>query len=158
MVIRLIKEFAKSKSDIINIISTKENIVKEHLITLYFWRDNESRKHWEGEIFGNIPQLPMLKGSKKYLSKNKILEYLYSYSDNIKQQTISSVEYIEYLKPDLPIISKYITYKDRINFKCFCDDFFNYVGDNLSKTGDIDKWKTYDLLDKLLAKYPLYLC
>jgi hypothetical protein len=150
-------EHAKALSDIKAMLNSGESIVKEHLIKLYFWRDSDTKNHWEGEIYGNIPELTVIKGSKKLLSNGKILECIYSYSEVLQRQTPRSVERVEFIEPNLPTISEYITSKDCYNFKCFCDEFFDYVSTELSKVGNLSKRKTYEILDKLLNKYPLYL-
>lgn len=154
-IIDYLTELAKSRSEIKSLLESKEAIIKEHLLKLYFWRDLDTKNHWEGEIFGNVPELPKLKGSNKFLSKDKILEYLYSYFDVIEYHTKHGLEIIELQEPNLPERSSYITSKDCRNFKCFCDEFFDYVGNNLSRIGIVDKRKTYTLLDRLLQKYPL---
>lgn len=150
-------EHAKALSDVKAMLNNKEPIIKEHLIKLYFWRSYNAKNHWEGKIYGNIPELPVIKGSKKLLSKDKILECLYGYSEMLQKQTPRSVERVEFIEPDLPIVSEHITSKDCYNFKCFCDEFFDYVSNELSRLGNLSKRKTYDVLDKLLNKYPLYL-
>lgn len=150
-------EHAKALSDIKAILSNKEDVIEEHLAKLYFWRNENAHNHWEGEIFGNVPRLPVLKGSKKLASKRTILDYLYSYSEVIQRQTKFILQYIELKEPDLPSVYKHLTSKDCYNFKCFCDTFFNFVADGLSTVGGIDKDETYNLLETLLNKYPLYL-
>lgn len=156
MVIRIL-EYAKSKADVINMLKNAEYIVRDHLIKAYFWRDNDAYKHWTAEIYANVPTIPLLKGSKKYIAKDIILEYLYNYSDNIDRQIVSLMGKIEAKEPNLQERSTEVTYVDMNSFKNFCDKFFNWVADNLSKTGDINKVETYRILDRLINHYPLYL-
>lgn len=152
-----ITELAKSLADIKALLSNKEETVEEHLAKFYFWRDNNAHNHWMGEIFGNVPRLPVLKGSKKFVNKQTVLDYLYSYSEVIQKQTKFILQDIERKETDLPSVYKHLNLRDCYNFKCFCDEFFDFVADGLSTVGGIDKDETYDLLEMLLDKYPLYL-
>ena len=151
MILLHITEYAKSKSKVISAFENKEDVLREHLIKVFFWRNSDCLYHWEGEIFGNIPTSIKLKGSNKYLSKKAILSSIYSYNDIINASLQQWVSQICVWEKDLPELE--VSHKNEINFKNFCDEFFDYVATKLSTVGAVNKNAVYSLLNNLLNKY-----
>jgi len=151
MILLHLTEYAKSKSKVINSFENKEDILREHLIKIFFWKNSDCLYHWEGEIFANIPTSIKLKGSNKYLSKKAILASIYSYHDIIDSSLQQWVSQICVQETDLPEYN--VSSYDKANFKKFCNEFFDHIATELSTIGAVDKKTIYDLLDRLLSKY-----
>ena len=149
--VRLIKEFANSRNDEIRKLKDVREILREHLMCIYYWRDTDCKNHWEGEIFSFLPIMSKLKMNHKYLSKKLIYENLFTdFAETFYMDIHTYVEKLMYKEKGLPTIYDL----DEKNLYKFLDDFYTEISDILADIGSVRKDVVYKIIEKLLKKYP----
>ena len=148
--VRLIKEFANSRNDEIYKLKNIREILREHLMCIYFWRDTDCKNHWEGEIFAFLPIMDKLKGAHKLLPEKVIYENLFtdwaeSYHNNINVY----IDKLMIKEKGMPKIKN----KDVHNLYNFLEDFYRKVCHILATKGNVDKNTLYNIIEILLRKY-----
>lgn len=149
--VRLIKEFANSRKDEIQKLKNIREILREHLMCIYYWRDSNCLKHWEGEIVGFLPIMNKLKNTHKLLPEKLIYENLFEdWADRFNYDIYTYIDKLSLKESNLPMIVDY----DEINVFNFLKDFYDNLCHILATDGSIRKDALYDFLDDLLKKYP----
>lgn len=151
MVIRTIKEFANSRSEEIQKLRDVCEVIREHIMSIYYWRDSDCVNHWEGELVGFIPVMRKLKGNNKYLSEAIIYENLFAdYAITFYSDIYAYVDKLEQKEPNLHNIVDI----DEYNIYSFLNDFYTEICHLLATNGSIRKFILYSIINKLLVKYP----
>lgn len=150
MVIKLI-EFANTRKEEIQKLRNISDILREHIMSIYYWRDYNCINHWEGEIFGFLPVMKTLKSGNKTLSEKLIYENLFTdWAQDFKYVGDTYVERIMDKETDLPKI----TNMDLDNIYKFMEEFYKDVSHELYTNKTIRKSVLYNIINKLLKKYP----
>ncbi len=149
--IKLILEFANTRKEEIQKLRNISDILEQHLLCIYYWRDTNYVNHWEGEIVGFLPKMRLIKATNKYLSEKQIYENLFlDWAINFSNDIEFDVERIMTKEPNLPTIINI----DTDNAYKFLLDFYKVVCHELYLHGNMDKTLLYRLIDDLLKKYP----
>lgn len=149
--IKLILEFANTRKEEIQKLRNISDILEQHLLCIYYWRNTNYVNHWEGEIVGFLPKMRLIKGVNKYLSEKQIYENLFlDWAINFNNDIEFDVERIMTKEPNLPTITNI----DTDNVYKFLLDFYKVVCHELYLHGNMDKTLLYRLIDDLLKKYP----
>ena len=150
-VIKLIMEFANTRKEEIQKLRNISDILEQHLLCIYYWRDTDYLNHWEGEIVGFLPRMRLIKGTNKYLSEKQIYENLFTdWAITFYNDIKFDVDRIMVKEPELPVIKNV----DAKNVYKFLEDFYKVICGELHIRGNIDKMFLYKLIDDLLKKYP----
>ena len=145
-----ISEYAKSKQAMEDNIGNKVDIIIEHLIKLITMSNNNSRKHWEGEIAGQLNRVHKLKNKNKYPTKEQLLDWTYYYAkDDIKDivwlnNEISNIE-LEY-----GVKVEYTAEQLSVTLDCIAYDYFVWLSNILSTDGSVSNIKIYQKLDEIV--------
>lgn len=151
MVFKLLTEFANTRKEEIQKLRNISDILEQHLLCIYYWRDTNYINHWEGEIVGFLPKMRLIKGTNKYLSEKQIYENLFlDWANNFYNDAKFDLDRIMSKEPNLPDIKN----MDLDNVYDFLEDFYKVVCHELYLHGNMDKTLLYRLIDKLLKKYP----
>lgn len=143
-------EYAKSKQAMEDNIGNRVDVIIEHLIKLILLPQNESRKHWEGEIAGQLNRVHKLKNKNKYPTRAQLLDWTYYYAeDDIKDinwitNEISNIEF-EY---NTKIIATPQELSTKLNLITY--DYFTWLSDILSTDGSVSNMKIYQKLDEIV--------
>lgn len=144
-------EFANSRKEEIQKLRNISDILEQHLLCIYYWRDTDCLNRWEGEVFGFIPKLRKLKGLNKYLSEKQIYENLFTdWYQTFHNDLRVDIQKLMLKEPNLPKIKN----MDEYNVGNFLEDFYKVICGELHMRGNIDKMFLYKLIDDLLKKYP----
>lgn len=149
--VRLIKELAVTRQKEIERLENICDVLREHIMSIYYWRDYNCVNHWEGEIFGLLPVMKSLKGSNKTLPEKVIYENLFT--DWAKDFHFVGDTYVEWLmdkETDLPKI----TNMDIDNIYKFMEEFYKIMAHELAINKTVRKPVLYNTIDTLLKKYP----
>lgn len=151
MVIKIITEFANSRKDEIQKLKNIREVLREHIMSIYYWRDSSCVKHWEGEIVGFMPIMNKLKTSHKLLSESLIYENLFTdWAERFEYDVYSYVEKLIAKEPNLPEI----TNPDAENIYKYLEDFYTEICHILATEGSVRKAVLYNIIETLLNKYP----
>jgi len=143
-------EFAVNRKNAVNKLTSIQDLVLNHMLCIFYWRDEKPINHWKKEVASFLDQIPRLKGNAT-LSYKTVYQELYGYISDILYDRIQSfivgIMYKEnYLLPDIedPNVN---------NLKKFLDSFYDYISHELSTNGYILFADTYKKIDELLEKY-----
>ena len=149
--IKLFFELANTRKDEIQKLKNIRELLREHLMCIYYWRNAEYKNHWEGEIVGFMPIMNKLKNSHKLLSYDIIYENLFTdWADRFSYDVYAYVDKLMTKESTLPEITNI----DINNIYKFLEDFYQTVCKKLATEGSIRKQFLYTLIEKLLIKYP----
>ena len=149
--VRLIREFANTRAEEIQKLKNIRDVMKEHLMCIYYWRDCSYKQHWEGEIVGFMPIMSKLKGIHKLLPEKLIYENLFTdWADRLHYDIYAYIDKIMLKEPNLPPIQN----EDEHNLYKFLEEFYKKVCHLLATDGSIRKDVIYELIEELLIKYP----
>lgn len=149
--VKLIKEFANSKTDEITKLQQVQDIIRDHLLCIYYWRDTPCVNHWMGEIVGFLPIMRKLKGTHKLLPEKLIYEYLFTdWADRFIYDVYAYVDKLMIKEHNLPEI----TDVDVNNVYNFLEEFYTTICHKLATDGSVLKSFLYTYIEKLLEKYP----
>ena len=149
--IRLIVEFANSRKEEIQKLKNVKEVLREHIMSIYYWRDSSYVKHWEGEIVGFMPIMSKLKTSHKLLPERLIYENLFT--DWAERFTYDVYTYLDKLMEKEPELPK-ITNADTNKIYEYLKDFYTEICNILAIDGSVRKAVLYDIIETLLNKYP----
>ncbi len=149
--IKLIMEFANSRKEEIQKLRNISDILEQHLLCIYYWRDTDYLNHWEGEVFGFIPKMRKVKGLNKYLSEPLIYENLFTdWYQTFHNDLRVDIQKLMLKEPNLPKIKNL----DEYNVGNFLEDFYKVICHELATKGVVENGFLYKLIDNLLKKYP----
>ena len=149
--VHLIEELAVTRQKEIARLENICDILREHIMSIYYWRDYDCVNHWEGEIFGLIPVMRTLKGSKKTLSEKVIYENLFlDWARNFHLVADTYAERLMDKETNLPKI----TNMDIDNIYNFLEEFYKIISHELAVNNTIRKPVLYTTIETLLRKYP----
>lgn len=127
------------------------DVLREHLMCVYYWRNTDYKNHWCDEIFAFMPVLRKLKGTHKYLSESTIYEYLFTdWAETYLNDIDIYVDKLMVKEKGLPRIVD----KDVSNLYDFLNDFYRQISYILATKGGIDNIPLHRIIDKLLRRYP----
>lgn len=151
MIIKMITEFANTRKTEIQRLHNLCDIIKVHMMCIYYWREEECLEHWESEVFGLLPSMKKLKGLNKFLSEPLIYENLFlDWYENFHNDIKTDVKRLMKKEPNLPKITNI----DEHNICKFMEDFYKVICHELATKGNVDDTVIYSLIDKLYKKYP----
>ena len=150
MVIKLITELANTRKSEIERIHNLGDIIKIHMMCIYYWRNESCLEHWESEVFGLLPTMKKLKGLNKFLSEDLIYENLFmDWFENFHNDIRIDVKKLMHKESNLPKIKNI----DEINIRKFMKDFYKIICHELTTKGNVDDTFLCNLINKLHRKY-----
>lgn len=151
MVFKLFTEFANTRKSEIERLHNLADIIKTHMMCIYYWRNESCLKHWESEVFGLLPTMKKLKGLNRFLSENLIYENLFlDWYETFHNDIRIDVKKLMYKESNLPKIKNI----DEYNICGFMEDFYKVICHELATKGNVDDMLVYNVINKLLKKYP----
>lgn len=149
--IRIITEFANNKKEEIQKLKNIREVLREHMMAIYYWRGSSCKNHWEGEIVGFLPVMSKLKTSHKLLSEPLIFENLFTdWADRFVYDIGTYVDKLNQKEPNLPEIRN----MDTNRLYKFLEEFYTLICHILATEGSVRKHTLYTIIEKLLQKYP----
>lgn len=152
---KLLVEQVMSLNAISHDLQSISKPLQQHLIKLYIWRDmTTTADYWKKETSRFILEIPLIKSSKKYPSKDFIYNKLFGEWEDVfinhLNRTIQNIvdDYEEMLEINIETIKA----EDLLNF---IKEYCYWLAENLSKYGDVVASEARDKLTQLLQKYPL---
>ena len=141
---------ALQKSEIMQNIHRKTFVIIEHMLKLLVMPNNSARNHWQGEIAGQLNRVPALKNSKKFPSRDNLINW--TYYDNV-----DSICDINWVLNELDnIFDEYgIEYKQDVGqlikqLNDICFNYFSWLSEQLSINGTVRNRDIYQKLDELI--------
>lgn len=143
-------EFAVNRKNAVNKLTSIQDLVLNHMLCIFYWRNETPVNHWKKEVASFLDQIPKLKGNTT-LSYKTVHQELYDYISDILYDRIESfiigIMYKEnYTLPD-------INDPDVDNLKKFLESFYDFVALKVSEDGYILFADTYRKINELLEKY-----
>ena len=120
-----------------------------HLLKIYYWKDTNNGKDfngWKGSVYSNSIKLNRLKGKNRYPAAPAVYKAIWEAwgdtFDSMEHQLNGDPAYKElpYISIDLNAIS-------------FCSDYISWYSKVVSVDGAVSKYEVYEEIDKLLDKY-----
>ena len=150
--LRNFKELARKKSEVLSDIRNHRFRLVEHLLKVYYYRDNDSLKVWLKEIkayLGEVSKIKSFKGKDRYPSKEEIYwEALGKDLDSIGDFHDTCIEdFSSDEEEPLPKVEKDEKAEE------FCDDYIKWVSKVLSIKGSISAMEVRAEIEKLWSKY-----
>jgi hypothetical protein len=145
-----ISEYAKAKNTMEQELQAKVDVILEHLIKLILMPDNETYKHWQGEIAGQLHTVHKLKGKNKYPTYKQLYDWTYIYAlDEITdimrlKMQIKNLEMDYNFNPTMNATQL----SNKLNDVCIC--YFDWLCHELSEKGFVSNTQIYRKLDMLI--------
>lgn len=145
-----ISEYAKNKQAMEDNIGNKVDIIIEHLIKIILMPTNTARKHWEGEIAGQLNRVHKIKGKNKYPNYNQLIEWTYEYAKD-------DIEDIYWLKNEIDNIE--LEYNTDVQYSpnslslaldSVANQYFTWLCEKLAEYGSVGNAEIYDKLFHLV--------
>ena len=124
---KFIRCYAKSRSDIFNMLENSADQLIEHLVKIAMFQDNGNLKHWRDELGGFINKIPKLKGKNQLPSKEFIYQALTEYEYNRLDATIENVQFL--YKKLTPITTS------KLFIKNYVDRYMKWLSEELASKG-----------------------
>lgn len=141
---------AQQKQEMIWDISHRADIIIEHLIKLILMPNSFSRKHWQGEIAGQLNKVQKLKSTNKYPTAKQIYEWTYTVREDTMQdinQLSGDIENVEFEYDALITMSA--EELSNILLKV-ASEYFSWLANILAIQGRASNSDIYAKLDELL--------
>ena len=151
--LRNFKELARKKDEVLSDIRNHRFRLIEHLLKLYYYRDNDSLRTWLKEIkayLGEVSKIKASRGKDHYPSKEEIyweafgkdLDSLDDFHDTCIEDFSSDEE------EPLPKVEKDKKAED------FCNEYIEWVSRILSTKGSVSALEVRTEIEKLWRKFP----
>jgi hypothetical protein len=143
-------EFVVNRKNAVNKLTSIQDLVLNHMLCIFYWRNEAPVNHWKKEVAAFLDQIPKLKGNAT-LSYKTVFQELYGYISDILYKRIDSfiigIMYKEnYMLPE-------IDDPDVNNLENFLEEFYDFVARKISDDGYILFADTYKKINELLEKY-----
>ena len=148
-----IDEYAKQQNAIESTIQNKTEVIVEHIFKLMLMPNHNSYNHWKREIANQFNEVRKLKGSNKLPKKEQIFEWSYEdISDQLTDVNFvqNRIDNIIYDYGENSVVYDYDLESFIANLNNICYNYFNWLSDELSKTGYVANSSIYRKLDKLI--------
>lgn len=151
--LRNFKELARKRDEVLSDIRNHRFRLIEHLLKLYYYRDNDSLRTWLKEVkayLGEVSKIKASKGKDYYPTKDDI--YWEVWGKDLDSLSDFHSTCIEDFSSDeeepLPKVEKDDRAED------FCDEYIKWVSEVLSKKGSVSALEVRAEVEKLWSKYP----
>lgn len=114
-----------------------------HLIKLYMYPTSEDTSHWRQEIYNFLHNVPKLKMTKKFPSKQFILDN----TININKEMIKI--WYKIIDDDYSDNNNIYEYFDFNQMKNIILNYYDWLADNLSQQGIVSRKSVYNELERL---------
>ena len=134
-------------------IQNKTEVIVEHIFKLLLMSNHESYNHWKREIANQLNEVRKLKGSNKLPKKEQIFEWSYEdISDQLNDVNFvqNRIDNIIYDYGEDSVIYNWDVENFMIKLNDICYSYFDWLADELSKTGYVANSKIYQKLDELI--------
>lgn len=133
-------------------LSAFSGLIVEQLLKLYCFRDCSDHEYeWVYEIFRILHEVPRVESTGCYPSKRFLFAKMWLDNLDIFGGMLSSnIEYLNSFEGFPRIIDV-----DRVQFEQYCEDFFKWFCDALSRKGRVFADQIYDEVKSLLKRYLL---
>ncbi len=132
-------------------ISVFSELIIKQLLKLYCFRDYSDYEYdWVSEIFRILHKVPKIKSTEDYPSKRFLFAKMWLDNLDIFGNMLSTdISYLNSFKGFPKILEI-----DRVQVEQYCEDFFKWFCDVLSRKGRVFTDQIYDEVKLLLDKYP----
>lgn len=133
-------------------LSAFSGLIVEQLLKLYCYRDcSDYEYEWVYEIFRILHEVPEVESTGSYPSKRFLFAKMWLDDLDVFSTVLSSnISYLNSFE-DFPRI----ICVDRVQFEQYCEDFYKWFCDILSRKGRVFADQIYDEVKSLLEKYPI---
>lgn len=145
-----LSEYAKSKQAMEDNIGNRVDVIIEHLIKLILLPQNESRKHWEGEIAGQLNRVHKLKNKNKYPTKGQLLDWTYYYAEDDMKDISWLTNEISNIELDYDTKVTIAPQELSIKLNLIAYDYFIWLSNILSIDGSVSNMKIYQKLEEIV--------
>lgn len=136
--------YAMHKKDIAASIESNTRSIIKHLIKLRMFKDSQYVEHWRKEVYNFLNEIPMLKNSHKFPSKQFIL-------DNTINLHINKIQYfVTGIEKDSRYEGMYPNWDYNIyELKSNIIEYFGWISERLSEDGSVFQNEVFNKLDEL---------
>lgn len=139
-----ISGFADSRNQIKTELRSVTKIVMNHLIKVFLYPNVQEQNHWKREIAQSLNDIAKQKGKNRFPTAKFLLQNTWEiYKDTLSTRLPVIIESIE----ETPI-----NYDINNVYKAI-HDYFNWLCDELSKTGIVRYNIIYSKIEELRSKY-----
>lgn len=146
---RRILEMARDKDYILQLFDSKKYPIILHLINCYMWTESHWYSHWKDEIYSFLFELPKLKTTKKYPTRDDLEKwFIEEVKENLDDRINKYVKDAAYNEKNLKL--------PKYNEKSLYDyllEYFVWLCDNISDGKSISKKLVSEEVDYLINKY-----
>jgi hypothetical protein len=143
---------ADSLKDILNDVKSFNRRRLEHLLKLYYYReDTQDFNSWIASVASSPDQIDLLKGPHKFPSKEKLLQAMWLVQEDsfYRKEQLYLTNFASHLVTDYP------AKQPSKNSYAFCDEYHKWFAEYLAKEGLVPISSVSAKITELLNKYPL---
>lgn len=145
-----IRGFAELRKEVERKLSEHTDVVIEHLMKCYLMPNHSALIHWKQEIATQINRVDKLKNGKKFPSAKQIYNWTYGK----KQDLVTDIRWFSGLVQDVCDEYNLILENDPLDFQSefdkLCQNYFEWLANELSVRGLVPRSEIYTKLDALL--------
>ena len=143
-----INAHAQARNKVVDKLEDNVIPVLQHLAYLYVFENCQDTKHWRTEVWKFMSHMPKVRiGAKvRYLLPSEFLKYTY-YQHNSLHEFEYVIEAAVELKPEYEPNWEKVYYV--LNFKHLCDNYFNWLSEEICKVGTVSPKDCYTKLEEL---------
>lgn len=144
-----LNEMSQEKTKIEQYLMSKVTIINDHLLKCLLLQDStNSLNHWIKEIWGFLPELPLIKGTNKLPSEKMIRNHTISYFDDTLLDHLDiKIKGINYEEN-----SNVTSYNKQSLYDCIIE-YYNRLIPVLARNGEVDDIFTTTIINELIQKY-----
>ena len=141
---------AQHKRDIEALVQGKAIVIIDHLLKLLIMPNSDSRKHWQGEIAGQLNRMQRLKNSNKLPTAKEIYQWTYwNNIDYILDEPAIANE-VENVRDDYGFDYQGSINALRSRLDTVCSEYFSWLSEQLSTNTFLRNIEIYKKLDELV--------
>lgn len=151
-------ELAFSLSKIIYDIQKSAPALFEHLLKVFYFRDDYSFSDWRKSIYDVLSSVPKQSNTGKFPRRNAIMDTIWqgnefnkNYFSNINKRFIKQINSSPKYKNLPKIYNNEYTEKNAYDF---CYSYTKWLSEQLEYYGKVSRNDAFDKIDDLLKEYP----
>lgn len=150
--VNTLNEMAETKAEVARFIKSKTSIINEHILKCLLIQDTTNNlNHWCKEIRAFLPNVPILKTTKKYPDEKMIRECTIGYFGdsllNIIDSLVNSINYEEN--------TNITNYNKQALYDCIIK-YYEWLAIILSKNGNVKLQEVNEEINLLVQEYKSY--
>ena len=146
-------EFAENKKEVERQLTSKTDILIEHILYLIMDKNNKAAQHWKTEIYAFISSVKKLSGKNKFPTKSQIYDWTYGKSEDL----VNDSAWLFVLVQDVTEKENFYSPRDiddiMKRLDGFCKKYFTWLASNLSSVGRVTQSSVIQELNSLITEY-----